>query len=133
MVAIVKLYHAASPTSGYPYYSLSHLLDKHKICAIIPAHETRRHTPSLWSLLIPMTEFDPETIKYVETYLRTWSKSKAYKAISPDVTQGSAYHLGLEYFKKVQVQELLKLRLEELKAGPEEVVATITNIHRHSK
>jgi hypothetical protein len=78
-------------------------------------------------------DFEPEEILYVETYLKTWSKSKAYKAISPNVTKGSAYSLGAEYFKKVEVQCLLRMRLEELKAGPEEVVATITNIHRNGK
>jgi hypothetical protein len=79
-------------------------------------------------------ELEPEVIAFVEFYIQAGFKAgPAYKLVRPDVTEATSYTEGGKYLRKPEVQQYLKARLEDMKAGADEVVAGLTEIARDQK
>jgi hypothetical protein len=76
------------------------------------------------------TNIDLKELAFVESYLRTWSASAAYRETHPDCTPATSWTEGSQWLRKPGVQAILKTMLEEKSMSAEEVVEQLTRLGR---
>jgi phage terminase small subunit len=73
---------------------------------------------------------DAQVLAYVNRYIQTWNKTEAYLAVHPESSRPSAMSNTYKYWKNPTVQATIRVIMDDLGMGNDEILATITAIAR---
>lgn len=79
----------------------------------------------------PYDEMDnAQILVYLQKYIETWNKTEAYLAVHPESSRPSAMTNTFRYWRNPTLQASLKVIIDDLGIGNDELLAILTSIAR---